>query len=173
MCAILDANVVYTVFGSRSSTECPQIGLQLLDWLNSGKGRLVTGGKAKEELYYNGNFQRWVRQKSRAGGRIVVYEEKMSRKEMLSALVVEYGDTEIEAEIRWIKKQKLPKKMKPKSNDLHVIALARISGARLLYSDDKKLRKDFKNKHLVNSPRGKVYSKEDHQHLLDQNLCRQ
>ena len=102
-----------------------------------------------------------------------MYEEKMSRKEMLSALVVEYGDTEIEAEIRWIKKQKLPKKMKPKSNDLHVIALARISGARLLYSDDKKLRKDFKNKHLVNSPRGKVYSKEDHQHLLDQNLCRQ
>ena len=67
-----------------------------------------------------------------------------------------------------------------KSNDEHVIALAQVSGARLLYSGDGDLRKDFKNKELIDHPRGKVYSTEEnsrflpgHKRLLGQkNLCR-
>ena len=44
-----------------------------------------------------------------------------------------------------------------KSDDPHIIALAQVSGARLLYSNDKSLQQDFKNKDLINNPRGKVY----------------
>ena len=44
------------------------------------------------------------------------------------------------------------------SDDPHVIALAQISGARLLYSNDRDLQEDFKRKVLIDSPRGKVYS---------------
>ncbi|MDE0306934.1 MAG: hypothetical protein OXI87_18940 [Albidovulum sp.] len=43
------------------------------------------------------------------------------------------------------------------SNDQHVLALARISGARLLYTNDQKLMDDFKNTELVSTPKGKVY----------------
>ena len=43
-----------------------------------------------------------------------------------------------------------------KSNDPHIIALAQVSGARLLYSNDKNLRDDFKDTKLVNG--GKIYS---------------
>ena len=45
-----------------------------------------------------------------------------------------------------------------KSNDSHIIALAQLGGARLLYSNDGNLQQDFRDKRLVDKPRGKVYS---------------
>ena len=54
--------------------------------------------------------------------------------------------------------EKLLQEERCRSNDTHVIALAQISGARLLYSNDKDLYVDFKNKHLIDEPRGKIYS---------------
>ena len=53
-----------------------------------------------------------------------------------------------------------------RSNDPHVIGLARISGARILCADDGALEDDFGNKALVDSPRGKVYRRPAHDHLL-------
>ena len=44
------------------------------------------------------------------------------------------------------------------SNDPHIIALAQVSGARLLYSNDKALQQDFKNQDLINNPKGKIYT---------------
>jgi len=44
------------------------------------------------------------------------------------------------------------------SNDHHIISLAQVSGARLLYSNDKRLQHDFKNRVLINNPHGKVYT---------------
>ena len=66
------------------------------------------------------------------------------------------------------------------SNDTHVIALAQTSGARLLYSNDKNLQVDFKDKRLIDEPRGKVYSTNEdknftntHEKLLkNKKLCR-
>lgn len=52
------------------------------------------------------------------------------------------------------------------SDDEHIIALAKISGVRLLCSHDKKLHDDFTNKTVISSPRGKVYQKPSHRHLL-------
>jgi len=44
-----------------------------------------------------------------------------------------------------------------RSNDEHVLALARLGGARLLYSRDEALREDFKDVRLLANPRGKLY----------------
>ncbi len=44
------------------------------------------------------------------------------------------------------------------SNDHHIIALAQVSGARLLYTNDNDLMQDFDDRHLISKPRGKVYS---------------
>ena len=67
-----------------------------------------------------------------------------------------------------------------RSDDPHVLALAIVSGARLLYSNDAALQRDFKDKRLIDSPRGKVYStlegnnfQRAHQRLLQRtDLCR-
>jgi len=45
-----------------------------------------------------------------------------------------------------------------RSNDHHIVALAVVSGARLLYTNDRNLTDDFKDKRLIDNPRGKVYS---------------
>ncbi len=42
------------------------------------------------------------------------------------------------------------------SNDQHVIALARISKARILFANDTELCKDFRNRELLPGPRGRV-----------------
>ncbi len=44
-----------------------------------------------------------------------------------------------------------------KSNDLHVLALALVSGAHLLYTHDQLLIDDFKNNNIITGNRGKIY----------------
>ena len=44
-----------------------------------------------------------------------------------------------------------------RSNDFHIIALAQLAGARMLYSRDRELHQDFRNSKLLDQPRGKVY----------------
>lgn len=53
-----------------------------------------------------------------------------------------------------------------KSDDPHVLALARISGTRLLCSHDQNLHDDFRNKSLIDKPRGSVYQNSSHKHLI-------
>jgi hypothetical protein len=53
------------------------------------------------------------------------------------------------------------------SNDPHIIALARVSGARTLCSHDIQLHRDFRNRNLINRPRGHIYQNSSHRHLLD------
>jgi len=52
------------------------------------------------------------------------------------------------------------------SHDPHVIALAIVSGARLLCSRDQALHQDFGNPQWINSPRGYVYQNASHEHLI-------
>lgn len=44
-----------------------------------------------------------------------------------------------------------------RSNDEHVLALALVSGARLLVAHDRRLRRDFRNPSIISGPRGNVY----------------
>ena len=117
-----------------------------------------------EELADNENFRAWW-QEATASGRV----ERVS-------------DEEVEAET-----VRLAKRKACGSNDEHVIALALVSGARLLYSNDRDLGDDFRNKNLMNPP-GKVYTtrrdsnaprdfdnkkfRRHHRELLDRNACR-
>ena len=57
------------------------------------------------------------------------------------------------------------------SNDPHVLALARHTGTRLLYTGDFKLIQDFKNSKVINKPRGKVYSNSTNANLLTGVVC--
>ncbi len=151
MCAILDANVVHEVFGSNGS----EAGKQFFKWLNTGRGRLVVGGKLFGELLgASENFSKWAKRAQVTG--------RMRRER----------DDQINATAEGLMGDCL-------SDDHHIIALARVSGARLLYSNDKALHKDFRTKELIDKPRGKIYStlrdsdfSKGHKNLLERrDLC--
>ena len=132
MCAIVDANVSSEVFGSNQIMA----GKGFFDWLNIGSGRLVVGGKLSEELYRSSDaFRKWAQQ-AQLAGRVRVKSES-------------------EVDARTVQ---LQGGSAHSSNDPHVLALAQVSGARLLYSNDSALQKDFKDKKLIDNPRGRIYS---------------
>lgn len=143
MCAILDANAADQMFHPGSC----ETGQTFLEWVEAERGRLVIGGKIKEELDRT-KAQKWLKEAISSG------------------IAKSFNVNEISTEERNLRN-------KCKSDDSHIIALARISGARLLYSHDKRLHEDFKNKDLLDQPRGKIYSDVSHQSLLNQrDLCR-
>ena len=132
MCAIVDANAAHEVFGANR----PPAGKGFFDWLNTGGGRLVVGGKLREELHRSsGGFRTWAQQ--------AVLAARLRIKE----------DTEVN-----VRMEELQGETSLRSDDPHVIALAQVSGARLLYSNDSDLQRDFKDWNLIDKPRGKVYS---------------
>ena len=132
MCAILDANVAREVF----EDESHEAGLRFRRWIETGSRRLVVGGKLTDELSRaSGKFRRWVLT-AQAQGRIKREQDGVVNQRVLD----------------------LTGRGNCLSNDTHIIALAQISGARLLYSNDKALQKDFKNKQLIDNPRGRIYS---------------
>lgn len=155
MCAILDANIVHEVFRPSGS----EAGKKFFQWLNSGKGLLVAGGKAYEELKISLSYdgREWIRQ-AQLSGKMKVLDKNM----------IEEKTDEIAA------------RHEHRSNDPHILALAQVSGARLLYTNDMDLQQDFKDGTLINSPRGKVYTtrkskkfEDSHKNLLaNKNLCR-
>lgn len=153
MCAILDANVAGQVFGMDRSPAARAF----FDRIDSGRVRLVVGGRLRRELDRISAFGDWRRQAVLAG-----------RVTLLNDEAVDDRATELGRENAC------------RSNDEHVIAVAQLGGARLLYSNDGDLQKDFRDKALIDQPRGKVYStrtRDDvtptHRRLLaNRNLCR-
>ena len=129
MCAIIDANVAHEVFGSKHT----EAGQKFLEWINSGSGRLVVGDKLLEELNRT-SAREWARQALIAG---LIRNENSSKVNYRTAQLQKEGSC--------------------RSNDLHVIALAQVSGARLLYTTDGDLQKDFKNRRLLDNPQGSIY----------------
>ena len=95
---------------------------------------LVLGGKLTEELRKNRNFATWAESAKSRGILMSADEAKVASKtkDFLNNPICE-------------------------SDDPHILGLALVSGARLLYSNDKDLHKDFKSRELL-SIRGKVYS---------------
>lgn len=155
MCAILDANVKHEL-ASRQG----QAGASFYDWLLAGHGRIVIGGtKLKAELYAG----------SESGDNRLISELRRAGR------ISEYDDNPVDSRADDLRGEGVCG-----SDDHHIIALAQISGARLLYTNDRRLQKDFKNRTLVNRPRGKIYTTVQtknttnvHRRLLnDRNLCR-
>ena len=146
MCAIVDANLASRFFGDPVDAELRP----LWDWISSGRGVLVVGGQLLDELDEVGDARRVLRNWEHAR----------------LAWVASHG--EVERETRKLKRANRRTKLY-RSDDLHVIALARVSGARLLCSGDKRLHADFDNRDLINNPRGKVYQDSSHARLLRSN----
>ena len=130
MCAIVDTGVAAEVFG----VDRPEAGLKFFDWINGGSGRLVLGGELREELNRT-PAREWAQQALNAG------------------LIRNVNDSDVKT-----RTEQLRNEGSCKSNDPHVIALAQLSGARLLYANDDKLKNDFKNRKLIDNPGGKVYT---------------
>lgn len=153
MCAILDNDVAHQVFGG----ERPPAGVAFHRWIDSGKGQLVVGGQLRRELGGNHAFRLWLQQA------------------LLEGRARSVNDAEVEKRTAVLKQAGVCR-----SNDPHIVALAQLSHARLLYSNDDDLRHDFGNKQLIDRPRGKVYSTKQsndfqasHRRLLNQRgLCR-
>jgi hypothetical protein len=137
MCLIVDANRASLVFG-----DDPDFG-PVRDWLQQRDGILIVGGHLAAELSRVEKARRFVVQLQRAGIARQVPAADVAREE---AVVRETGLCQ--------------------SNDSHVVALARVSGARTLCSEDRDLWSDFQNQHLVSKPRGKIYRNSEHAHLL-------
>ena len=110
-------------------------GEEFRKWIEYGSVPLVVGGKLLREPDRSKNFRTWRREALRAGKlRIVDHQEVRESTDFLK------GNSSC------------------RSDDEHVVALAQVSGARLLFSNDKDLQSDFKNRELLDAPRGKIYS---------------
>ncbi len=132
MCAIVDNNVRHEVFGTHD-TQTPA-GKLFLDWLDSGRGVLVVGGHLRRELGEYRRFQLWLETAVQFGRARQIDDEQVDREtdEMISQGI--------------------------RSNDPHILALARISGARLLFTNDRDLQQDFGDSAIVQGTRGRIYT---------------
>ena len=130
MCAILDASARDDVFGTARTAA----GTHFFEWLETAQARLVLGGKLTEELASSDTFVRWA-EVAVSDGRVKTIREDV-----------------IESEVRV-----LADNWSGRSNDQHVIALARVSGARILYAHDRNLGEDFRDPVLVPSSHGRLY----------------
>ena len=139
MCVIVDANIAALVFRLNPPPEYAQV----MRWLLGREGRLVLGGRNRHELQKVGAAARTIRRLAVAGK------------------AAAQADDMVNEEKRRVKKAGLCR-----SDDSHVIALARVSGARTLCSEDQALHADFTNRELVNSPRGRIYQNATHKRLL-------
>lgn len=131
MCVIVDNSVSHHVFTDNPS-EAAQ---RLLNWIDSGQSRFVAGGKLLHELKGNSTFKIWMNEALKRG---------TARR---------IGPARVTARVKVLQQNN-----QLRSNDTHVIALAQLTGARLLFSDDKALNRDFENPNLIHSPNGSVYT---------------
>ena len=148
MCAILDNSTRDEVFGD-SPTDRGQV---FYEWINRGLGRLVIGGtRLREELAGSSrqpgsvHFRRWLPVAIRRG-----YVTQPD------------DDLEVDALARALEEQSACE-----SDDYHVLALAQYTGARLLYSNDQALQRDFGNRQIISGVGGKIYPNTDYREFLN------
>ena len=141
MCVIVDANLASHIFTPAPAADfCP-----VFDWLHAPdkNGCLVFGGKLSNELSHRTDSRRYLRALLQAG-----------RAYQIPDIIVQSEEQQVTDSVLC------------KSNVPHVVALARVSGARTLCSHDLALHRDFRNPKLIAKPRGRVYQNATHMHLL-------
>lgn len=137
MCIILDADICHLLFTVPISDDFKPV----LIWLLKKDGKLVYGGENKRQLI-----------RIRKVSTLIKELRKSAKAEEI--IDVDFEQMRIEAQYSF------------NSNDAHIIALARKSGARTLCSRDHDLHTDFKNLQLVPPPKGKIYQNRDHVGVL-------
>ena len=159
MCAIVDNSARDEVFGDAPTER----GLRFLRWVNDGHTQLALGGRLRNELVGDGtqtgsaNFRDWLRTAGTFG-----------------RLLEPAGDVDVETRLLDSTRNSRGDRL-CRSNDPHVLALARVSGARLPFTNDGNLMRDFQNNEIIRRPPGKIYPHEGfNEFLLDRrnrNLC--
>ena len=133
MCAIVDTNVGHEVFSPESQSEA---GKHFYAWLmRRNGGTMVSGGGHLRELNRNADFKRVFGERLRAGR------------------ARQIPDAEVDAEAANLRAARVCR-----SNDEHILALARLSSARLLFTNDNALQDDFRDRGIVPGTRGRVYT---------------
>ena len=141
VCIIVDANLAHAVLCDDGDPDFIPVQRWLLEPRQDGC--IVYGGRLADELHTNERARRFLLSLQRAGRARLIPDAAVQESE---------GDVVASGLCR--------------SNDEHVIALAKTSGARTLCSHDRNLQTDFKNRHLINNPRGSVYLRPEHARLL-------
>lgn len=142
MCLIVDVNIAREVFGGSEDPDFSVI-RQALFQKASNSVKLIYGGHLRVEYLRIDAVRRALRVLDQAG-----------RAKQIS-------DAQVNAEQAAVEEMGICV-----SNDTHIIALARIANVRLLCSHDQALHTDFTSKKLIDEPRGKVYQKAAHKHLI-------
>lgn len=137
---IIDSNIASSVLLEKHKNLFEYLRKKIDD----GFCKIVYGGKLRDE-YWNSNSIRKL---------ILRYDQ--------SGKACAYNSSKIKTLARVLRKEKTCK-----SNDEHIISLAIVSGARLLCTKDKDLHSDFKNKKLIDKPRGRIYQHTGHNRTLD------
>lgn len=142
MCIIVDADRLGTFLADPVHEDAAPI----REWLDRRGGRIVysTGGKFAHEIGRRLRIK--LADYVRAGKAAYVPPERFVDDEIALRPMI-------------------------RSNDPHVLALARATGVRLLYTGDGNLGRDFKDKRFIDRPRGKVYSRAGNADLLTRSTC--
>lgn len=151
MCIIIDANRLSVMFSQPNNEDIRPIH----KWINGNHGRIVysTGGDFTGDVH--GNARSALAELRRSGK-----ARRVSSKECKSM------------------SEEISKGANCRSNDIHVLALAVVSNARLLYTEDKALQDDFKTgkwkdgKYIISGPRGSIYSGKRNSDLLTADVCK-
>ena len=146
MCMIVDASKLGDFLADPIKMDSEPIH----KWLERGMGILVysTGGQYGVELNKAPKLKDKLADYARSGRARVIRAERFEADELA-----------------------LTARSDRRSNDAHVLALARESGARVLYTGDDALMADFKDKKFIDGPRGKIYSSAANRGLLTRDVC--
>jgi hypothetical protein len=138
MCLIVDANLVSVLFKKTSDKSYKE----LRETIFSNRVSLLHGGKLTKEYETAGVLG------------ILALLAQSGRAFRVSNTLIDQQLAEIEGRCE--------------SNDQHVIALARTDRrrGRVLCTNDQALQNDFKNKLLIDKPRGTIYSPTRHRESL-------
>jgi|SRR5215471_10945732 len=142
MCIIIDINIAERIVLRTEDADFKELS-ECLWGRRRPLVRMAYGGDLLREYQANGRLMAALEALDRAG-RAVKYPEESLRQETKSVKLLGLC----------------------RSNDHHIIALARVSQTRLLCSRDRDLCADFKNKRLLDKPRGKIYKNGSHMNLL-------
>lgn len=141
MCMIIDVNVAIKVF-LPNDPDFSEVHESLHKMPNS---QIVFGGHLGVEYGRSPKIRRLVLGLARAG------KAKRVDDDAVNKVATEVANTGL-----------------CRSDDPHIIALAKVSTVRLLCSHDRDLHADFTNHLLLSKPRGKVYQNRSHGDLLRQ-----
>lgn len=141
---IADANKIHDL---NKPTEHGKV---VLDWLERENSGLIVGGKLGDELGRSTKLMAFLTTLNRAGKK---------RVHMIN-------DGAVRNRTEALKKSGVCR-----SNDPHVIALALLTGCRLIFTEDDDLQRDVHNAKILN-PTASIYKRKSHKHLLIKCKCK-